>query len=83
MRHDLNDRPRAARRQRRKRPITSTNEAKTQRHFGSHTKQRIVRIWQQSAVSAETGPTNTGCSVSNRLTAEIVRVGISYKFGGN
>jgi outer membrane immunogenic protein len=30
-----------------------------------------------------TGPgTYTGCSVSNRLTAEIVRVGISYKFSG-
>ena len=30
-----------------------------------------------------TGPaTITGCSVSNRLTAEIFRVGVSYKFGG-
>jgi len=30
-----------------------------------------------------TGPaTYTGCSISSRLTAEVVKVGISYKFGG-
>jgi outer membrane immunogenic protein len=31
-----------------------------------------------------TGPaTYTGCSISSRLTAELVKVGISYKFGGS
>ena len=30
-----------------------------------------------------TGPaTYTGCSISSRLTAEVVRAGITYKFGG-
>jgi hypothetical protein len=30
-----------------------------------------------------TGPaTYTGCSISSRLKAELVKVGISYKFGG-
>lgn len=30
-----------------------------------------------------TGPaTYTGCSISSQLTAEVVKVGLTYKFGG-